>query len=174
MAYRELGVIEIREVLRRFCLGDSVRAIARGTGSDRKTVAKYVAAATTAGLQRGEPGPTDEHLAAVLAAAHATGGGRPGEVPDRLTAHREQIAAWLAEGLRLTKIHRRLREGGVAEPPPGEAAEVDFGVLGLWFDPVLERRRRVYGLLVTLCFSRYAFLAVTLRQDLTAVLDGLE
>ena len=200
MAYRELGVIEIREVLRRFCLGDSVRAIARGTGSDRKTVAKYVAAATTAGLQRGEPGPTDEHLAAVLAAAHATGGGRPGEVPDRLTAHREQIAAWLAEGLRLTKIHRRLRERGVAvpysslhrfarahlgfgaptmtvrvaEPPPGEAAEVDFGVLGLWFDPVLERRRRVYGLLVTLCFSRYAFLAVTLRQDLPAVLDGLE
>lgn len=56
----------------------------------------------------------------------------------------------------------------------GEAAEADFGVLGLWFDPVLERRRRIYGLLVTLCFSRYAFLAITLRQDLAAVLDGLE
>jgi hypothetical protein len=58
MAYRELGMIEIREVLRRFCLGDGVRAIARGTGSDRKTVAKYVAAAQAAGLQRGTPGPT--------------------------------------------------------------------------------------------------------------------
>ena len=32
MAYRELGVIEIREVLRRFCLGDGLRAI------DRKSV----------------------------------------------------------------------------------------------------------------------------------------
>src|SRR5262245_15956100 len=62
----------------------------------------------------------------------------------------------------------------VAEPPPGEAAEVDFGVLGVWFDPLLERRRRIYGLLVTLCFSRYAFLAISLRQDLAAVLDGLE
>src|SRR6266516_6717729 len=41
MAYRELGVIEIREVLRRFCLGEGLRAIARGTRSDRKTVAKY-------------------------------------------------------------------------------------------------------------------------------------
>ena len=45
MAYRELGVIEVREVLRRFCLGEGLRAIARGTGSDRKMVAKYVTAA---------------------------------------------------------------------------------------------------------------------------------
>jgi hypothetical protein len=116
MAYRELGVIEIREVLRRFCRGESVRAIARGTGSDRKTVAKYVAAARGAGLHRGAAGPTDEHVTAALTAGRGTAGGRPGEIPARLTPHREQIAAWLAEGLRLTKIHRRLREQGVGVP----------------------------------------------------------
>lgn len=200
MAYRELGVIEIREVLRRFCFGEPLRAIARGTGSDRKTVAKYVAAALAAGLCRGDPGPTDEQVAAVTAAIHAEPVGRPAAVPDRLAKHRDQIAAWLKDNLRLTKIHRRLRELGVrvpysslhrfaqthlgfgapavtvrvAEPPPGEVAEVDFGLLGLWLDPVRQRPRRVYGLLVTLCFSRYAFLAIALRQDLTAVLDGLE
>jgi transposase len=200
MAYRELGVIEIREVLRRFSLGERVRAIARGTGSDRKTIAKYVAAAVAAGLVRGAPGPTDEHVAAVLAAVRALRGGRPGEVPDRLAAHRDQIAEWLGEGLRLTKIHRRLRAQGVtvpysslhrfaqvqlgfgartvtvrvADPPPGEAAEVDFGVLGGWIDPARQRRRFVYGLLVTLCFSRYAFLAISFRQDLAAVIEGLE
>ncbi len=200
MAYRELGVIEIREVLRRFCLGESVRAIARGTGSDRKTVAKYVAAAQASGLQRGAAEPTDEQVAAALAAGRGAAGGRPGEIPERLTPHREQIAAWLAEGLRLTKIHRRLREQGVsvpysslhrfahaelgfgapavtvrvAEPPPGEAAEVDFGRLGVWRDPITGRARTVYGLLVTLCFSRSAFLAISLRQDAAAVIDGLE
>jgi len=200
MAYRELGVIEVREVLRRFCLGDGLRAMARGTGSDRKTVAKYVAAARAAGLRRGDPAPTDEQIAAVLAAVRARPGGRPTDLPTRLASHREQIATWLAEGLRLTKIHRRLRAQGVAvpysslhrfaqaacgfgapavtvrvaEPPPGEAAEADFGVLGLWADPTLGRRRRVYGLLVTLCFSRYAFLWIALRQDLAAVLEGLE
>ena len=62
----------------------------------------------------------------------------------------------------------------VAEPPAGEAAEVDFGLLGLWTDPATGARRRIYGLLVTLCFSRYAFLGISLRQDLPAVLDGLE
>jgi len=200
MAYRELGVIEIREVLRRFCLGEGLRAIARGTGSDRKTVAKYVMAAVAAGLRRGDAVPTDEQVMAVVAAIRPPAVGRPAAMPDRLVVHQEQIAAWLADGLRLTKIHRRLHAQGVtvpysslhrfaqarlgfgtpsftvrvADPPPGEAAEIDFGVLGLWPDPILERRRHVYGLLITLCFSRYAFLAISLRQDLAAVLDGLE
>ena len=200
MAYRELGVIEIREILRRYCLGEGLRAIARGTGSDRKTIAKYVAAAVAAGLQRGDAAsPSDVHITAVLAAVRSAGG-RPGAVPDRLAPHRAQIAGWLAEGLRLTKIHRRLRAQGVAvpysslhrfahaelgfgaptmtvrvaEPPPGEAAEVDFGRLGLWRDPIAGRQRTVYGLLVTLCFSRYAFLAISIRQDAAAVIDGLE
>jgi len=112
-----------------------------------------------------------------------------------------RIRHWLStDALRLTKIHRRLRTEGVgvsystlyrfarahcdfrpavltvrvADPPPGEVAEADFGLLGLWTDPATAQRRRVWGLLVTLCYSRYAFLAVSFRQDLPAVLDGLE
>lgn len=81
MAYRELGVIEVREVLRRSCLGEGLRAIARGTGSDGKTIPKYVAAATAVGLQRGHPAPTDEQVAAVLAAVPAAPVGRPGRRP---------------------------------------------------------------------------------------------
>jgi hypothetical protein len=67
MAYRELHMIELQEVLRRFTLGDGVRAIARGTGMDRKTVAKYLRAAEALGLQRGGPLPTDEQVSAVIA-----------------------------------------------------------------------------------------------------------
>ena len=69
MAYRELGVIELREVWRRYSAGDGVRAIARGTGVDRKTIAKYVAAAVAVGLSRGAPPPTDEQLAAACGEA---------------------------------------------------------------------------------------------------------
>jgi transposase len=200
MAYRRLSVIELGEVLRRWCLGEGLRAIARGTGLDRKTVARYVAAGVAIGLSRGDPAPTDEQVAAVRAAVPAASAGRPAILGDRLEPSREQIAMWLGQGLRLTKIHRRLRAQGltvpysslhrfartqlgfgaptvtvrVADPPPGEAAEVDFGVLGLWPDPTTGRPRHVHGLLVTLCYSRYAFLAVSFRQDLPAVLDGLE
>ena len=200
MAYRELGVIELREVWRRYSAGDGVRAIARGTGVDRKTVAKYVVAAVAVGLHRGAPSPTDEQLAAFVSRLRAMPVGRPAERAERLAPYQPQIQTWLAEGLRLTKIHRRLREQGVgipysslhrfaqahcgfgtptvtvrvADPPPGEAAEVDFGLLGLWPDPTTGARRRVYGFLVTLAFSRYAFLWVAVRQDLPTVLAGLE
>jgi transposase len=200
MAYRELSMIEVQEVLRRYVSGAGLRAIARGTGLDRKTVAKFIRAGRAVGVSPGGPPPTAAQLATVGAARR--GPGRPPQ-PDAgaaLRPHRGQIQAWLAEGLRLTKIARRLRAQGVplsysalyrfaqahcgfgtpagtvrvADPPPGEAAETDFEVLGLWPDPATGRRRRVYGLLVTLCHSRYACLAVSLRPDLDALIDGLE
>ena len=200
MAYRELSMIEVQEVLRRYVSGTGLRAIARGTGLDRKTVAKYIRVGTEVGLQPGEPPPTEAQLATIVTALR--GPGRPTQ-PDTgaaLQPHQAEIQAWLAEGLRLTKIYRRLQAQGVtlsysslyrfaqthcgfgtpvgtvrvAEPPPGEVAEADFEVLGLWLDPATGKRRRVYGLPVTLCHSRYACLAVSLRQDLDALIDGLE
>ncbi len=189
MAYRELGVIELREVWRRYSQGEGLRAIARGLEADRKPVAKIVAAAAAVGLQRGAAPPTEDQLGRLAAQWRATPVGRPAGLPERLAPYQAQIQAWLADGLRLTKIHRRLRDQGlgipysslhrfaqahcgfggptvtvrVADPPPGEAAEVDFGVLGLWRYPLSEERRRLYGLLITLAFSRYAFLWVCLR-----------
>lgn len=201
MAYRELSMIEILEVLRRFALGDRLRAIARGTGVDRKTVAKYVRAGEAVGVTRGGPPPTDEQVSAVAEQVRAPKPLALSAVAQTLWPHRDQVRAWLdTDGLRLTKVHRRLLAQGVrvsysalyrfarvhcefgapsitvrvAEPPPGEAAEADFGLLGFWTDPESGQRRRIYGLLVTLCFSRYAFLAICLRQDLPAVLDSLE
>jgi transposase len=204
MAYREVGMVHIREIVRRWRAGDGLRAIARALGVDRKTIAEYVRLAQAAGVERGGTPPTDTQLAAIAACRRP---GRPGTLTEpsaeiqALWAHHETIRRWLSEDeLRLTKVYRRLREQGVAvsystlyrfaraqcdfrpaavtvrvaDPPAGEAAEVDFGVLGRWTDPLTGRRRRVYGLLVTLCFSRYAFLAISLRQDLPAVLDGLE
>jgi transposase len=55
MAYRELGMVELREIPRRWLAGDGLRAIARATGMDRKTVAEYVRTALAVGVQRGGP-----------------------------------------------------------------------------------------------------------------------
>ena len=77
MAYRELGVIELREVLRRFTLGEGLRAIARGTGVDRKTVGKYVAAGIAVGVCRGGEVQTDAQIATIAAAVRPPQAGRP-------------------------------------------------------------------------------------------------
>lgn len=204
MAYREVGMVAVREMLRRWQAGDGFRAIARAVGVDRATVAEYIRGAMTAGVAREGPAAADAQIAAILAARRP---GRPGalETPSAewaaLGPQQDTIRRWLADdGLRLTKVHRRLTAQGVtvsystlyrfarrhcgftpgavtvrvAEPAPGELAEIDFGMLGWWVDPTTTRRRRIDGLLVTLAASRYAFLWIALRQDLATVLDGLE
>ena len=45
MAYREVGVIDLQEVLRRFCLGEGLRAIARATGESFRDPAEMQARA---------------------------------------------------------------------------------------------------------------------------------
>lgn len=62
MGFREVSVIEIREVLRLWLRSNGVRRIAALTGMDRKTVRRYIEAAVKAGLERdvGEHQLTDE------------------------------------------------------------------------------------------------------------------
>ena len=67
-------MIEVREVLRRFTLREPVRAIARGTRVDRKTVGKYIAAGMATGLCRGSTLPTDAQVAG--RSGRPTSGGR--------------------------------------------------------------------------------------------------
>jgi hypothetical protein len=52
MAFREVGVHEIREVLRLWVRGEGLRSIERLSGLDRKTVRRYVAAAQSCGVVR--------------------------------------------------------------------------------------------------------------------------
>jgi len=53
MPFRELTMIDVKEVLRRWSAGHSDRKIAREAGADRKTVARYTKAAQLLGLERG-------------------------------------------------------------------------------------------------------------------------
>ena len=59
MPYRELTMIDVKEVLRRWAAGQGDRRIGRETGTDRKTVARYTRAAARLGLERGVE-PSDE------------------------------------------------------------------------------------------------------------------
>src|SRR2546430_14331220 len=52
MAYREVSVIEVREVLRGWLAGAGLRTVAAQAGVDRKTARRYVQAAEAAGVAR--------------------------------------------------------------------------------------------------------------------------
>jgi transposase len=58
------------------------------------------------------------------------------------------------------------------DPAPGEEAQVDFFYVGLWHDPRVGRRRKLYAFLMTLSHSRHQFLYPVLAEDATAWHEG--
>src|SRR5690606_7423026 len=70
MAFREVTMFEIREVVRQWLRGHGVKTIARSASADPKTVRRYVRAAESVGLGQsdGVGGLDDERFLAVLEA----------------------------------------------------------------------------------------------------------
>ena len=58
------------------------------------------------------------------------------------------------------------------DPPPGAEAQVDFFYVGLWHDPAVGRRRKLYAFLMTLGHSRHQFLYPVLAADARAWHEG--
>ncbi len=101
MAFREVLVTQVREVLRAWLAGAGKRPAARRAGVDVKTAARYIRAAQAAGLARDgdEAQLTDELLGQVVAAvrpARPAGHGPSWEV---LAARQAEITAWVKDGL---------------------------------------------------------------------------
>src|SRR5512135_2110675 len=98
MAYREVRVVDYREVVRRWLAGDGFRAVSRGTGLDRKTVRRIIRAAEQLGLKPGDPSPDDKTVAAVInevKGSHPPAG--PGETERSLFPYQDCIRRWVKD-----------------------------------------------------------------------------
>jgi hypothetical protein len=62
----------------------------------------------------------------------------------------------------------------MAPVSPGELAEVDFGKLGLVYDPEMKRDRMMYALVVTLVYSRHQYVHLCHSQRTGDFIAGLE
>jgi hypothetical protein len=114
MAYREVAVTEIREVLRAWLAGAGLRKAAEQAGVDRKTARRYVEAAVTAGLV-GEGGPeqlSDGLVGQVVQAVRPARPGGHGLGWEALAGRHDQIEAWVKSGLTVVKIDDLLRRSG--------------------------------------------------------------
>lgn len=202
MSYREVSVIEIREMLRLWLQGRGLREVARLSGTDRKTVRRYVDRARACGLDRdGDVGQlSDELVAAVIAGARPSRPTGKSQAWEAVAAEHEQIKAWLDAGLTVTKVHTLLGRRGVvvsyrtlhryvttelgfgqrkstvrvADGEPGAEVQVDFGRLGMLAEQDGGSRRVVHGLIFTAVYSRHMFVWPTYRQTLHDVIAGFE
>jgi transposase len=168
----------LRDLIYRLRSGQSERRIARDLQLSRPTVHKYHQLAAVHDWLRPERAlPVEAELVAVLGTAP-----RPPRQPSSLAPYQETVAALLDQGLELTALYDRLRDGygytgsysAVRRyvqhlcPPepdvvvrvqcaPGEEAQVDFGQVGKLFDPQSGQVRTVYVFVATLSYSRHQY-----------------
>lgn len=201
MAFRELHVVEVKEILRLWANGHGYRPIAARTKTDRRTIRRYVCAAQQAGFVQDPARAVDDALIAAVVSAVLPGGSKePGEARDHLRAHRDLVRGWVDEGchgpklVRLVKRHtgvsvplrtlqRFVRDDldldraardtvRIADPEPGQVLEVDFLLLGKMASE--GRRRKLHAVLCTAPRSRHQFLWPCLSQTREDLVDALE
>ena len=203
MVFREVPMFEVREVLRLWLGGEGLRAVARLSRVDRKTVRRYVDAALDAGVSvgGGVSQLTDVVLGRVVEIV------RPHRVDGHglawavLAARRDQIEGWVNGGVAGVKICELLARDGVSVPErtvqrfittefgprrgqggtvpvadgkPGEELQIDFARLGLLDDPVTGRQRVCHALIFTAVVSRHMFVWLSFTQTTATVIEGCE
>ena len=197
MARRAITMTELVETIYHWHAGQGLRTIVKSLGISRNTVRKYVRLAKQAGLRRGEPLPSRERLVDILYIP----GPQPassGPATSQLSPFHAQLEAWFKEkdmtakqawrllreehGLQVgyttvkSYVRTHIRKIGKAltvrmETPPGHQAQVDFGYVGLMFDPQAGRRRKAWAFIMVLSHSRHRFVRFVFGQDSATWID---
>src|SRR5918996_1280246 len=202
MGFREVTMLEIKEVLRRWLRGEAKSEIARQCGVARGTVRSYIKAAEAAGLSgQPESALTDERLVELATRLQPEVGRPRGEGWDRCQAHRAFISARLKDGVRLTKIRKLLRrqkgvlvsyatlrrfamvelgfgEGAptmpVSDGEPGKEVQLDTGWVGWLKANLVGRRRRFRAWIFTPGVSRYRFVYPVSQETTQTAIEACE
>jgi transposase len=203
MAFREVTMLEVKEVLLLWLRGAAKKAIARQVGVARNTVREYIRAAEGCGLSpaTSDGSITDAQLGAVLERLRA-----PPAEPVRgeswAACERERafIKGHLDEGVLLSKVHRLLKRRGVEVPyptlhrfavaeldfgasaptipvadcQPGEEVQLDTGWMTLLEPDLFGKRRKFRAWIFTSVFSRHRFVYPCFRETTATAVEACE
>ncbi|MBE3036592.1 MAG: transposase [Candidatus Atribacteria bacterium] len=199
MSYREVTMIEVKEVLRLWVAGTAKKRIAAMLGLDPKTVRRYLKVATGAGVTPGSTTVSEAEVTAVLLALHPAPDRPHGKTWAQCETERAKIKTWLAAGIRLTKIRKLLGRRGVAIPyatlhrfavaelgfgrsaptvplvdgEPGQEVQLDTGWVG-WLRLPAGGRRRMRAWIFTAVRSRHRFVYPCFRETTGGAIEACE
>lgn len=202
MAFREVTMLEVKEVLRLWLLGVPKKGIAAQLGFDVKTVRRYLAVARARGVEpsHGLAALDDDLVAAVVAATQPATGRPRGEGWAVCEAHREFIAGHLSHRVRLSKVGKLLRRRGVevgydtlrrfamaqlgfgsgaptvplADGEPGKELQVDTGWMILLEPDLFGKRRRFRAWIFTAVLSRHRFVYPVFQETTVTAIEACE
>lgn len=201
MAFREVSMFEVKEVLRRWLAGEKIKAISRQTGISRNTVKAYLNEATGLGLR---PSPearvTDEVFSQLMAFIKTPTERLHGQSWDSCIQHHDFIRRHLEEEVMLTKIGRLLERQNagipyatlhryatkmlgfgqrkatlpVADCEPGSELQLDTGWMLPLEPDVFGRRRRFRAWIFTSVFSRHRFVYPCFEETTASAIEACE
>ena len=186
---RSINVFDIREMIRMMRSGMSNNAIVQQQAVNWRTVARYRTWAKTKGWLDGEL-PTAETIDQALRAER---GELPHQNHSRVAPFDGLIRTMRAQGMEVMAIYQRLRDDHEfpgqysavwryvrqietaevsaddvtvrVETAPGEEAQVDFGYVGLLYDPVGSKLRKGWAFVMTLSWSRHQYVEFVCDQQ---------
>jgi transposase len=187
-------VRDVAEILDHWDHGRTIQAIAASLGLDRKTVRKYVGLAEQAGFEPGQRPSRGWGAWLDSSHPELNARGRTRPTVGQLDPMHDEIGRALGAGVTPTTVWRRLHHDqrttvSVAtfrryvrrtfstarahaqivvrrpEFPPGDEAEVDYGFLGMWLDPLSGSKRAVNAFALVLPMSRHQFACPVLRMN---------
>lgn len=201
MAFREVHVVEIKEILRRWQRKESFRNISAAVHADRKTIRRYVATAKQHGLTQAPEKPISDELLGLIVEDILPGAPESvGAMRTHCRLHRTLIEGWVREGCHSPKIIRLLQAQTkvvvpgrtlrrfiaeeleeaqnasatirLVESPPGQVLEIDFMEFGkVCFN---GETCKLFGLVCVAACSRHLFVWPCLRTTTADVIAGLE
>jgi transposase len=195
-------MIDVVEMLEHWHAGRAKSAIAVALGVDRETVRRYVAPAEAAGLTPGGPRLSRAEWVGLVAGwfPKLTDAKARSLTFPVINEHRERIEQMLVTNT-VTTVHQRLRDEHrlpvsiasfrryvriefpehvdaskvtVYRPavPAGDEAQIDYGFLGGWLDPVTDRVRRVWAFVMVLACCRHMFVRPVFKMDARAWIEA--
>ena len=202
MGYREVTMLEIKEVLLQWLDGAGKKSVARQLAVDVKTIRRYVRVAEKLGLRRGGGRAVlTEELLAQIASALDTLKGRPrGDAWATCVEHRDRIRVLLSQRLKLTKARKLLAREGIKVPyatlhrfavteldfgrtaptipvadcEPGAELQLDTGWMTLLLPDLFGRRRRLRAWIFTSVRTRHRFVYPCFEETTRSAIEACE
>jgi hypothetical protein len=202
MAYREVTMIEAKEILRLWLSGTGKKKIARWLDLDPKTVRRYVAAAQENGVEseQGVGALTDELVDAVLTRRRGSAQRPRGDGWQRCEEQREFIKRHVDDGVRLSKVRKLLGRQGVhvsyptlhrwaiaelgfggrgptipvCDGEPGQECQVDTGWVVRLAPDAQGKRRRLKAWIFTAAVSRHRFVYPIEHETTASAIEACE
>lgn len=193
MAYKEIKIMDISEIIRRRQDGQKITQISGALGLDRKTVRKYISKVKAKNPDAGDK----EHAPALPKEIIAELQGRPAKKQALLEPYLDEIRRLvnnkanplkpktafevicvrhdLSGKVSYSSFKRFVRAHRISISPdkstcrieekPAGKLQVDYCRAGLLYDPTTRKNRTVYAFIGSLAFSRHKYVEFVFRQN---------